>query len=458
MNVRGIATCMAAAALALSIGCAAPSIDVPDQNAISISGLTSSPTPAAVSAAAQELIAGMRADAGSIMSSFGQFGREAYELDPGNLQFVSEYFLSLGDVAIWSGPYRTIKTADLVIQAVDGVGSYTDQQKAGIRGFARTVKALELLTVIRDLGQSGAALDADSTVTGPLPPIASEAQVYAYIQALLDSARTDLNAAGSSFVINLGAGFANFNTPATFLTFNRAIRARADIDISDYADALTDLSQSFLSLSQPLFYGPFNTYSTVAGDAQNPVYEASPRVWYANPDLSTGAQLKPDGTQDNRFSSKITQIPAITRAGVTTAWTFKNYSGPTASIYIIRNEELILLRAEANLGLGNTSAAIQDINFIRTKSGGLAPISDPYVPAAGQPPTLLDELLYEKRYSLMWEEGTSSWLDARHYDKLAQLPHDQPVGTVVFPYTFIPASECQARGNAPAGCQAPAGQ
>ena len=443
---------------ALIAGCGSSSIDVPDQNAISISGLTASPTPASVSAAAQELIAGMRGDASGIMSSFSQFGREAYELDPGNLQFVSQYFLSLGDVAIWSGPYRTIKTADLVLQAVNGVGSFTDQQKAGIRGFARTIKAFELLTVIRDLGLSGAALDADSTVTGPLPPIASEAQVYAYIQALLDSAQTDLTSAGSAFVITLGAGFANFNTPTTFLTFNRAIRARADIDISDYADALTDLSKSFLSLTQPLFYGPFNTYSTVAGDAQNPVYEAAPRVWYANPDLAARAQKKPDGTPDNRFSSKVTATPAITRAGVTTAWTFKNYSGPTAPIYIIRNEELILLRAEANLGLGNTSAAIQDINFIRTTSGGLAPISDPYVPAAGQPATLLDELLYEKRYSLMWEEGTSSWLDARHYGKLAQLPHDQPAGTVAFPYAFIPASECQPRNNGPAGCQAPAGQ
>ena len=35
-----------------------------------------------------------------------------------------------------------------------------------------------------------------------------------------------------------------------------------------------------------------------------------------------------------------------------------------APIPIIKNEELILLRAEANIGLGNRAAAIQDLNFM----------------------------------------------------------------------------------------------
>jgi hypothetical protein len=454
MTATKILTC-AAALIVAAAGSGCNSLDAPDQNAVSLDGLTSAPTSASVSAATQDLLVGMRADASSITSGYGQFGREAYNLDPGNLQNVQQYFIVLGDVAIWSGPYRTIKVADLVLQAVDEVPSYTAAQKEGFRGFAMTVKALELMTVIRTLDQSGAALDAASSATSALPPIESKADVYTDIRQLLDSAQTHLAAAGSTFSFNLGAGFASFNTPPKFLQFNRAIRARADIDVGDFTSALTDLSASFISTAQPFFYGPFNTYSNAAGDVQNPLYEAQPRVWYANPVLATNVQLKADGTPDNRFITKVKQIPAITRAGVTTQWTFQNYAGSTAPIYIVRNEELILLRAEANVGLGNTSAAISDINFIRTNSGGLAPISDPYVPAAGQPATLLDELLYEKRYSLMWEEGTSSWLDARHYGELAQLPHDQPAGSVVYPYTRIPDTECQARSNTPAGCQMP---
>src|SRR5690606_38774993 len=178
----------------------------------------------------------------------------------------------------------------------------------------------------------------------------------------------------------------------TFLTFNRAIRARADIDVARFEDALEDLEDSFLDPGAALSYGPFNTYSTVAGDAQNPMYEAQPRLWYANPSLAEHDQYNTDAQPDDRFSEKVKEIPAITRAGITTQWTFQLYRSPSAPIPIIRNEELILLRAEANLGLERTSDAIADINFVRVHSGGLPPIPDPYVPAAGQPATLLDEL------------------------------------------------------------------
>jgi hypothetical protein len=443
-----------AAALIVAALTACKSLDGPDQNAVSLGDLTTSPTPASVNAATQNLLAGMRADASAVTSTFGQFGREAYNLDPGNLQNVQQYFVVLGDVAIWTGPYRTIKLADLILSSLDGVSAFSAAQKSGYRGFAMTVKALELLTVIRTVDQSGAALDASSNPSAPLPPIASRNEVYAYVTALLDSAQTQLQAAGTSFSFSLGAGFAGFNTPATFLTFNRALRARADIDMGNYAQALTDLAASFLDVTKAMYYGPFNTYSTTAGDVQNPLYEAQPRVWYAHPSLMAKAQRKPDGTLDNRVLAKVKSIPAITRAGITTQWTFQNYSGPTAPIYIIRNEELILLRAEANLALGNTSTAIRDINIVRATSGGLAPISDPYVPAAGQPATLLDELLYEKRYSLMWEEGTSSWLDARRYGKLASLPKDLS-NFVVYPYTRISDVECQQRNNVPNGCKMP---
>src|SRR5207237_497389 len=131
------------------------------------------------------------------------------------------------------------------------------------------------------------------------------------------------------------------------------------------------------------------------------------------------------------------------------------YTTPSQSIALVSNEELILLRAEANIGLGNTAAATRDINYVRVTSGGLPPIADPYVPGAGQPATLLDELLYEKRYSLMWEAGTT-WIDARHYGKLALLPHDLPTH-LVFPYNYIPAGECLQRSPQPDGCKSPAG-
>jgi len=446
----------AAVLAAVAVVCGCNSLDAPDENGLGLGSLTTTPSASGITDAAQGLLAGMRADAGQLTQNFSVFGREGYNLDPGDLQLVQEYFESLGDLAVWANPYRTIKLADLVLAGVGGVQSFTPAQQAGFQGFAMTVKALELLNVIRNVDSSGAALDAAAGIDTPLPPIVSADQVYAYIGALLDSAQTALLAAGPSFAFNLGSGFTGFSTPATFLQFNRAIRARADIDVQNFTQALTDIGASFLNTSEPLSYGAYYVFSTASGDLVNPVYEAAPRYYYAHPSLADSAQDKADATPDNRFLMKVKQIPAITRAGLTTQWTFQIYSGPSAPMAIIRNEELILLRAEANLGLGNTAAAIQDINFVRVNSGGLAPIANPYVPGPGQPATLLGELLYEKRYSLMWEPGSSSWLDARHYGTLADLPHDLP-GFLVFPYCYIPLVECQARNNAPSGCQAPAG-
>jgi len=67
------------------------------------------------------------------------------------------------------------------------------------------------------------------------------------------------------------------------------------------------------------------------------------------------------------------------------------------------------------------------------------------------PEQRLDTLLYEKRYSLFWEFGTT-WIDARNYGKLPNLPKDRP-GDAIFPYLMIPTTECNQRvSSPPAGC------
>src|SRR5262249_39785483 len=100
------------------------------------------------------------------------------------------------------------------------------------------------------------------------------------------------------------------------------------------------------------------------------------------------------------------------------------------------------LKAEAEIGLGQLAAATTDINITRQGSGNL-PAVDPGQTAD----SLLTDLLYERRYSLMWEQGTR-WIDARRYGRLATIeanPEGLTGGHVptVMP---VPASECNARG------------
>jgi hypothetical protein len=61
----------------------------------------------------------------------------------------------------------------------------------------------------------------------------------------------------------------------------------------------------------------------------------------------------------------------------------------------------------------------------------------------GTPEEALDELLYNKLYSLMFE-GAHRWIDARHYGRLDQLPVDRE-GDEVFPTLPIPTDETLPR-------------
>jgi hypothetical protein len=117
------------------------------------------------------------------------------------------------------------------------------------------------------------------------------------------------------------------------------------------------------------------------------------------------------------------------------------YTTPSTPIPIIRNEELILLHAEASIGIPDLVTATDDINFIRTTSGRLAAI-----PLLATPEAALDELLYNKRYSLMYEGHR--WIDVRHYGRLGTLPIDRPANTppdVIFSTLPIPTAEVLSR-------------
>ncbi|MEO8453474.1 MAG: RagB/SusD family nutrient uptake outer membrane protein, partial [Gemmatimonadota bacterium] len=291
----------------------------------------------------------------------------------------------------------------------------------------------------------------------------SEAATYAYIVALLDSAKTNLAAAGGSFPFTIPAGLESFSTPADFLKLNRGLLAKVLIHQATFAAcgnpcftaALTALGESFLTtagLPGSFTLGAYYAYSTASNEPTNPIAEklTGGRL-YVHPSYEPDAQLTATGAKDLRFTSKV-RVGApktVTQPGGTLTGTLKpvmyNINTATTSepdlgadIPWLRNEELILLRAEANIGLGNLAAAVADLDLIRINSGGLPAYAGPVTQ-----PALLDELLYNRRYSLMWEQGTR-WLDARRYNRTASLPIDR-TGDVIFLNLTVPAGECDAR-------------
>src|SRR4029077_5401553 len=110
---------------------------------------------------------------------------------------------------------------------------------------------------------------------------------------------TSLNAAGASFAFALNSGFTGFNSPATFLQFNRALAARYNAERASLRDAacgangttcyqlvlqnLTDAG-SFVDGTN-LQKGPQWIYSTASGDATNGLAKASSAFIFAHPSI-----------------------------------------------------------------------------------------------------------------------------------------------------------------------------
>jgi hypothetical protein len=443
-------------ACALLMAGACRDLAVPDFNNPSLEDLQSNPTPGKIAQAAQGLLVGARVQQGrqnGYVSLLGIIGRESYNFDPADPRFITEMLIGPLDggspafgANLFAFPYRNIRNANVLLGAVDVVVGMSPEEKEAVRGFAKTIQALDYLYVINTRDDLGAPLDVNRAPTGEPAPLATKTEIFAHIASLLDQGLAHLQAGGSAFPFSLSPGFAGFNTPATFATFNRALKARVEVYRGNHASALTALNASFLNTGAPLTLGVYHSYSTASGDIVNEIFDPDGRAILAHPSLVTDAQNKPDGTADNRAQQKIDPLPEPrTVQGVTAAHLFTIYTSNTSPIPIIRNEELILLRAEARYFSGDQVGALNDINFIRTTSGGLAP-RGPFV----NNDDFITELLYQRRYSLMFEGG-HRWIDARRHGRLNTLPLALSTHRVHSRFPF-PEAECLVRVPAPAGC------
>ncbi len=432
--------------LALLIGATACEFEVANPN--SPDPIGDNPSREQVAAAAIGLLIGAQQDAADWIVDVGIIGREAYRFDGSDPRFTSELLtgsLDAGGGAFggdhWLEQYRTIRTANNLIRVLPTASALSAAEQSAAAGFARTLKAYSFLIVVSGHIQDSIPIDVDIAPEGPPAPFVSNAQAYAYIVALLDSAQADLLAGGGNFPFSLSNGFTGFTTPAAFNQFNRALRARVAVYEGNFADALTALGASFIDTLPPfdLQAGAYHSFGTGPGELPNAL-ALNPQTGenYAHPSLVTDAQQQPGGALDQRFLDKVVTRPSATVDNLTSDLGWIRYPSPSSPIPIIRNEELILLRAEANIGLSNFVDAAADINFVRVNSGGLAPIAVP-----GGQTAALDALLYEKRYSLLYEGG-HRWIDLRRYGRLSEIPLDR-AGDLVYTTYPIPTNEILPR-------------
>lgn len=461
---------LATGALAALLGLAACSFDITNTNQPTQSDLENNPTRIKLSAAATGLFSDARGGIQALIWRLGSMGREGINLLGNNEPDYQEPFYGLVQAGgsfggtLWLDRYAAIRSANIYLRAVDKTPDLTAEEKAASRGMAKTLKALAFMYVIETRAQLGAPVDVDLPLDAPPAAFVSEDSVWSYIVGTLDDGATDLTTAGSAdFPFPVPPGLGAFSTPNDFLKFNRALAAKANVlratdggtcggaPATCYAAALTALSGSFLDPTPANFQqGAYFDYSSNQGDQTNGLSDPlNGLTFFALQGNLDSAQLQTNGVDlDQRVLDKIvpsqdTQIIG----GIPIPGTLKftvYFSGGQADeahqIPIIKDEELILLDAEANWFGGSKATALADINLVRQNSGNLPATS---LTTASTDAAFVSELLYNRRYSLLWEQGTR-WIDYRRFNRLGDIEPAVAGGNVP-PVMPIPKSECDAR-------------
>ena len=363
--------------------------------------------------------AGLRIDVDFYYQVVSIIGRDAYYFQTADPRYTGELLkgpIDAGGFLVqrtWASRYAVIRNGNLLMERLPDFG-LSGTQESGARGVAKTFQAYQFLLNLNFTHNNGIRTD----VAGELPgPWVSLAEGQAFIADLLDEAHADLQAGGDSFAFGLTTGFAGFDSPATFATFNRGLKARVEAYRGNWQSCLDALAESFIDSAEgaDMYTGTYHVFGSAAGDVLNWAFDnqsANNILWLAHPSTKTDAEAG-----DLRYTNKINERSNVNRLdglesnlGITIA------ALNTSPFTIMRNEELLLLRAEANINLGNLTDGEADLNVVRAAAGlegvVLSNMNDG-----------INQMLFERRYSLFLEGHR--WIDTRRYNHFPDLPLDR---------------------------------
>ena len=403
----------------------------------------------------QNVITGLeirnREYAGGLIPLLGSFGREVWQFDSIDGRFVTEWLgidgnaendpAFFGSGAAYNTPYAAILQSNLLLEVIDNTDVLSDSEKSGVRGFAKTIQGYQFLIPLLTQYENGIRVDVSDPQN--LGPFENFDDALASIRGILDEGYQDLQNAGNSFFFTLSDGLSDFSNPASMAQLNRAIAARAAIYAEDWQGALDALSDAepFFELAEGesvLNKGAFLSYGEPP-DIFNPLFtprNASPdNIMVVHPSIIADT-LAGDLRIDRKF---FLRNSALNNPNVPQEANYQDnrYEGVSSPIAMIRNEELILIYAEANTQLGSPAQLTQAenaINIVRNTwelpnyGGGL------------NQQELIDEILLQRRYSL-WAEFGHRWIDMRRYDRLDEIDQNDKLTGTIFQQLARPQSE-----------------
>jgi hypothetical protein len=414
--------------------CAGCHKDFGDLNEPTVQAFTTNATVAELNNLVSGTESGLRNNLALYLDDVGIIGREMYHFSASEPRYVTDLLGASGATLsgsnfyitnTWASRYQVVKNCNILEQAASSTSLISAQEVSGYLGFARTIKAYQLLLCLNQTDSNGIRIN----VSDPnnLGPFVQPADALTAIAALLDSAQTDFSNASIDYTL---ASFGNFTDAAGLLQVNRALAARVAVYRQNWAAALTDLSASFFGLGQDLSLGAFDVYGTGSGDQLNTFFipqNQTGEIRVAHPSYATDIEAG-----DDRIGKATLRTSVASLDGLSSNRDVWVYTSSTEPVPIIRNEELILIYAEANIQTMDLTDAVTALNTIRN-AHNLPNYSGPVTQAA-----LLTEMLNQRRYSLFCEGHR--WVDLRRYNLLGELPVDRP-GDQVWTEFPLPVTE-----------------
>jgi len=423
-------------------------------------------TPTGIQNVVTGLFFSARIDVGNYIYATSAFGRDAGNFTNTEPRWITEG-LALTPIAFndffwsqweWDTEYNNIELANNIVASIAKVvPAYGTAQASAISGIVRTMKALQYMMIAETHDTLGVSLYSPGAATPQ--PIYCNRDVWRYIVALLDSANADLNAAGSiAPPVTLPSGFGAVGStvaPSTaqgsFAAFNRALAGKAGLQLAyaiarqsgagptpttagspdvaalTRADSAIKASALFnpSAITTPAAggfstndaYGVYHVFSPQSGDLTNPVNGIIGTyvvLWDLVADVDT--------VNDARWKAKFAPIPAqnlpvqqSTFSPVASPYTYAYYPTTGSPVPIVRDEELTLVDAQIQLGLGALTNAMTLVNNVHQQAGGYAtPLVVPsdYV-------HVRDALLKEQRISTAIEASGDRTFSIRMYDMAA---------------------------------------
>ena len=348
----------------------------------------------------------------------------------------------------------TRRRAELLVLTANNATTITAGEKKAVEGFARTIQAYVTLNLLNIQGKNGIR-ETFSDLSSPgdlLKPgkFGTYASGLVLVKKYADDGLAALNVGGTVVPFKAASGFditSASTNPLTninvFKEFNRAVAARIAMYQNDWAGVLLNLNSSFLNLTGSLTAGPQYIWSTAPNDFSNTIFvtpnnNGQPYVVFNE----TIANVEAGDTRFTGTTAKVQPRTSVRSSGVfTSTHEVRMFASNVSPSNIIKNEELILMFAEAKAEQNNAATlaeAVTAINRIRT-SYGLAVYT-----GAINKDALITEVLRQRRFSLFFEGHR--WFDMRRRGLLSQIQPQGNIGGqtfVVFENMSRPDAEIQ---------------